>query len=87
MAEGRKRKKDIFVCNNTLYVLERTDDEYVVYYILTEATEREVTTSYRWYAVDLDTENVWDTSITTDTVTVFDNVIIDGNENRSQVIQ
>lgn len=78
---------DIFVCNNTLYVLERIDDEYAVYYRLTDVTERNVTTSYKWYAVDLNIGNIWDTGIATEAVTVFDSVIIDGSETKNQVVQ
>lgn len=77
----------MYACNNTLYILKQIDNENRVYHILSGSTDKKVNTTYQWFSVDLDTNNVSEMEIYTPDIAIFDDVIIDGYENRIQVVQ
>lgn len=77
---------ELFVCNRTLYVLAEITDTVFVYHIITNNTDVNATTSYEWYAVNLDNGSITETDIRTEKMTVFDHCVIDENGNRSTII-
>jgi hypothetical protein len=78
---------DMYVCNNTMYILEKTVEVYTTYHTITQTTDSNSVTYYNWLAVNLDNNNISDTNIKTYNISVFDNVIFDGYGSKNQVVQ
>lgn len=69
------------------YGLIIDQDSYSTYYIVSRKTDTNSSTSYRWYAVNLQNHAVSDTNIDTACITLFDEYIVDGYGNKNKVTQ